>query len=335
MNTLSKLLVRALLLVSAALVANVPAHAQAPAATPPYPSKLVRLITTYPPGGASDIMARIIAQKLGEIWGQTVIVENKGGANGSIGLEYAARQPADGSSFVLGNMGPVSINPLITKVPYDVARDFLPVSLVASAPTVLIVNPGVPAKTLLELVELARAKPGTINWGTAGPGTLGHLGGEMMKRLAKIDIIHVPYKGGVLAIQDVLGGHVQFMFADPQPVLQHIRAGKARALAVTSSKRSMVVPEVPTFAEAGLPGFVAENWWGMYLPAGTPKTIVDRLSQALKTALKDANVRQRFAELGTEPVADNRVTPEALRAHLKSEIDKWGPIIKKAGAYAD
>ena len=332
MNTLSKLLVRALLLVSAALVANVPAHAQAPAATPPYPSKLVRLITTYPPGGASDIMARIIAQKLGEIWGQTVIVENKGGANGSIGLEYAARQPADGSSFVLGNMGPVSINPLITKVPYDVARDFLPVSLVASAPTVLIVNPGVPAKTLLELVELARAKPGTINWGTAGPGTLGHLGGEMMKRLAKIDIIHVPYKGGVLAIQDVLGGHVQFMFADPQPVLQHIRAGKARALAVTSSKRSMVVPEVPTFAEAGLPGFVAENWWGMYLPAGTPKTIVDKLQADLVRAMGSADIKQRFEDMAVEALSS---TPEALRDFARAESERWGKLVQEAGIRAD
>ena len=198
-------------------------------------------------------MGRIVARKLEEVRGQSVIVENKSGANGSVGLEYGARQPADGSSFVIGNLGPVSINPLISKVPYDMARDFQPVTMVASAPTVLIVNPAVPAKTLLDLVALARAKPGTINYGTAGPGTLGHLGGEMMKRLATIDIVHVPYKGGVLAIQDVLGGHVQMMFADPQPVLPHIRAGKARGLAVTSAKRSPVAQELPTFAEAGLP----------------------------------------------------------------------------------
>ncbi len=210
MMTASKLFARALLLASAALIAVCPAHAQAPGAGTTYPSKQVRLITTYPPGGASDIMARIIAQKLGEIWGQTVIVENKSGANGSIGLEYSARQPADGSSFVIGNMGPVSINPLITKVPYDIARDFLPVSMVAVAPTVLVINANTPAQNLREFIALARAKPGTINFGTAGPGTLGHLGGEMMKRLAKIDIVHVPYKGGVLAIQDLLGNHVQF-----------------------------------------------------------------------------------------------------------------------------
>ena len=332
MMTARQFFVRALLLASATLAAMSSAHAQSPAATPTYPSKLVRLITTYPPGGASDIMARIIAQKLGEIWGQTVIVENKGGANGSIGLEYAARQPADGSSFVLGNMGPVSINPLITKVPYDVARDFLPVTMVASAPTVLIVNPGVPAKTLLELVELARAKPGTINWGTAGPGTLGHLGGEMMKRLAKIDIIHVPYKGGVLAIQDVLGGHVQMMFADPQPVLQHIRAGKARALAVTSGKRSQVVPEVPTFAEAGLPGFVAENWWGVFLPAATPRTIVDKLQADLAKAMGSADLKQKFEEMAVEALSS---TPEALRDFARAESERWGKLVQEAGIRAD
>jgi len=323
----SQLFARAMLVASAALVPVGSTHAQSPATTPTYPSKQVRLITTYPPGGASDIMARIIAQKLREIWGQTVIVENKGGANGSIGLEYAARQPADGSSFVLGNMGPVSINPLITKVPYDIARDFLPVTMVASAPTVLIVHPSMPVKNLLELVALARAKPRSINYGTAGPGTLGHLGGEMMKRLAKIDIVHVPYKGGVLAIQDVLGGHVQMMFADPQPVLQHIRSGKARALAVTSGKRSSVLPEVPTFAEAGLPGFVAENWWGMFLPAGTPKSIVDKLQADLATAMGSADIKQKFEDMSVEALSS---TPEALRDFARAESERWGKLVKEA-----
>src|SRR5450759_1653747 len=328
MMTASKLFARALLLASAALIAVCPAHAQAPGAGTTYPSKLVRLITTYPPGGASDIMARIIAQKLGEIWGQTVIVENKSGANGSIGLEYAARQPADGSSFVIGNMGPVSINPLITKVPYDIARDFLPVSMVAVAPTVLVINANTPAQNLREFIALARAKPGTINFGTAGPGTLGHLGGEMMKRLAKIDIIHVPYKGGAPAIQDVLGGHVQMMFADPQPVLQHIRAGKVRALAVTSGKRSLVVPEVPTFAEAGLPGFVAENWWGVFVLAAAPKPIVDKLQADLAKAMGSADIKQKFEEMGVEARSS---TPEALRDFVGAESDRWGKLVQEAG----
>lgn len=325
--TTRKLIARAALLASAVLASIGSIYAQSPATPSTYPNKPVRLITTYPPGGASDIMARIIAQKLREIWGQSVIVENRGGANGSVGLEYAARQPADGSSFVLGNMGPVSINPLITKVPYDIARDFLPVTMVASAPTVLVVHPSMPVKNLLELVALARAKPGAINYGTAGPGTLGHLGGEMMKRLAKIDIVHVPYKGGVLAIQDVLGGHVQMMFADPQPVLQHIRAGKARALAVTSGKRSSVLPDVPTFAEAGLPGFVAENWWGMFVPAGTPKPIVDKLQADLATAMGSADIKKKFEDMSVEALSG---TPEALRDFARAESERWGKLVKEA-----
>ncbi len=335
MITASKFFVRALLLAAVAFGAIgviFPAYAQVPAAAQSYPGKPVRLITTYPPGGASDIMSRIIAQKLNEIWGQPVIVENKAGANGSIGLEYAARQPADGSSFVIGNMGPVSINPLITKVPYDIARDFLPISMVAISPTVLVIYPGSPAQNLKELIALARAKPGAINFGTAGPGTLGHLGGEMMKRLAKIDIVHVPYKGGVLAIQDLLGGHVQLVFADPQPILQHIRSGKARALAVTSAKRSTAVPEVPTFAEAGLPGFVAENWWGAFVPAATPKPIADKLHADLTRAMGSADIRQKFEEMGVEALSG---TPEALRDFVRAESEKWGKLVQDAGIRAD
>jgi tripartite-type tricarboxylate transporter receptor subunit TctC len=321
---------RALLVVSLAIAIA----ALGPAATSAQtaPAKQVRLITTYPPGGASDIMARIIAQKLGEIWGQTVLVENKAGANGSIGIEYAARQPADGSSFVIGNMGPVTINPQISKVPYDMARDFAPVTLVAIGPTVLVTNPGTPARNLMELVKLARDKPGTINFGTAGPGTLGHLGGEMMKRLANIDIVHEPYKGGVLAIQDLLGGQVQLVFADPQPILQHIKVGKARPLAVTGSKRSPVLPDVPTFAEAGLPGFVAENWWGVWVPAATPKVAADRLQASLAKAMMGADIREKFEGMGVEALSS---TPEALRDFTRAEIDKWGKLVREAGIRAD
>ena len=321
------LLVRALLVASGALAALFAAHAQVPGAVT-NPGKQVRLITTYPPGGASDIMARIIAHKLGEIWGQTVMVENKAGANGSIGLEYAARQTADGSSFVIGNMGPVSINPLITKVPYDMARDFLPISMVAVSPTVLVINSSSPAQNLKEFIAYARANPGKVNFGTAGPGTLGHLGGEMMKRLAKIDIVHVPYKGGVLAIQDLLGNHVQMVFADPQPILQHIRAGKARPLAVTSAKRLPILSDVPPFAEAGLPGFVAENWWGAFLPAATPKPVADRLHADLARAMGSADIKQKFEEMGVEALSG---TPEGLRDFVRAESDRWGKLVQEAG----
>ena len=293
----------------------------------PYGNRAVRLVTTYPPGGASDIMARIVGQKLNEIWAQPVVVENRSGGNGSIGLEYVARQPADGTVFVIGNMGPVTINPLISKVQYDMARDFTPVTMVAIGPTVLVTHPSMPARNLMELVQLARNRPGAINFGTAGPGTLGHLGGEMMKRLAKIDIVHVPYKGGILAINDLLGGHVQMVFADPQPILQHIQSGKARPLAVTGSRRAAVVPDVPTFAEAGLPGFVAENWWGMWLPAGTPRPVVDRLQSDMAKALLSADIKGKFEGMGVDPVSS---TPDGLRDFTRAEIEKWAKLVREA-----
>jgi len=315
-------------LVLAALVALTPAWSGAQ----PVSGKQTRMILTYPPGGASDIMGRIIAQKLGEIWGQTVLVENRPGANGSIGIEYAARQPADGSSFVIGNMGPVAINPQISKVPYDMARDFQPVALVAIAPTILVTHVSIPAKNLMEFVKLARSRPGVVNFGTAGPGTLGHLGGEMMKRLAKIDMVHVPYKGGILAIQDLLAGQVHIVFADPQPILQHIRVGKVRPLAVTSAKRTAVAPEVPTFAEAGLPGFVAENWWGIYVPAATPRAQVDRLHADVVKAMGNADLRDKFAAMAVEALASS---PDALRDFTRTEVDKWGKLIREAGIRAD
>ncbi|MDB5803922.1 MAG: tripartite tricarboxylate transporter substrate binding protein [Betaproteobacteria bacterium] len=306
----------------------------APAAAQPtaYPGRQVRLIATYPPGGASDIMARIVGQKLSELWAQPVVIENKSGANGSIGLEYAAHQPNDGSSFVIGNLGPVSVNPLISKVPYEMNRDFAPVSLIASSPVILVINAGIPANNLKELIALARAKPGTLNFGSAGSGSLGHLGGEMMKRMANIDIIHVPYKGGILAINDVLAGQVQMMMADPQPILPHMRAGKVRALAVSTAKRSPVAPEIPTLGEAGLPGFVADNWWGVYLPAGTPKPIVDKLQADLTRAMQSAEVKDKFIAMGIESLS---TTPEGLRDYARAETEKYSKLVREAGIKAE
>ena len=325
MNSM-KLLARALLVFAAVVTLTGNSTAQ------PTPGKQVRMILTYPPGGASDIMGRIMAQKLGEIWGQTVLVDNRAGANGSIGIEYAARQPADGTSFVIGNLGPVAINPQISKVPYDMARDFQPVALVAIAPTVLVTHSSIPAKNLMEFVKLARGKPGVVNFGTAGPGTLGHLGGEMMKRLAKIDMVHVPYKGGILAIQDLLAGQVHIVFADPQPILQHIRTGRVRPLAVTSAKRAQILLEVPTFAEAGLPGFVAENWWGIYVPAATPKPLADRLHADISKAMTSADVRGKFEAMGVEALVSS---PDALRDFTRAEIEKWGKLVRQADIRAD
>ena len=297
-----------------------------------YPSKPVRLIVTYPPAGSSDLMARILGQKLSELWGQSVIVENKPGAAGSIGMEFASHQASDGLSFVIANLGPAVINPLLTKVPYDVERDFVPVSLIATGPNILVVNPRFPAKTLNELIAFARANPGKLNFGSGGPGSIAHMSGEMLKSLAHVDIVHVPYKGGILSVNDLIAGHVDMVFSDALPVMQHIRAGKLRALATTGAERSPLVPDIPTCAESGVPGLVAVNWWGVLLPAGTPKPIADKFHDDLVKVMQQAEIKEKFAQLGVDAVSG---TPDQLRAYLKSETAKYAQLIKEAGIKAE
>jgi len=297
-----------------------------------YPSKPVRLIVTYPPAGSSDLMARILGQKLSELWGQSVIVENKPGAAGSIGMEFASHQAPDGLSFVIANLGPAVINPLLTKVPYDVERDFIPVSLIATGPNILVVNPSFPAKTLHELIAYARANPGKLNFGSGGPGSIAHMSGEMLKSLAHVDIVHVPYKGGILSVNDLIAGHVDMVFSDALPVMQHIRAGKLRALATTGAERSPLVPDIPTCAESGVPGLVAVNWWGVLLPAGTPKPIADKFHDDLVKVMQQAEIKEKFAQLGVDAVSG---TPDQLRAYLKSETAKYAQLIKEAGIKAE
>ena len=293
-----------------------------------YPAKPVRLIVTYPPAGSSDLMARILGQKLSELWGQPVVVENKAGAAGSIGMEYAAHQAPDGYSFVIGNLGPAVVNPILSKVPYDVERDFVPVSLIATGPNILVVNPSTPATTLGELIAYARANPGKLNFGSGGSGSVAHLSGEMFKSQANLDIAHVPYKGGILSVNDLLAGHVQIVFSDALPVMQHIRAGKLRALAVTSPERSPLAPEIPTCAESGLPGLVAVNWWGVLLPAGTPKVIADKFRADLVKVMQDPEVKEKFAALGVEALSS---TPAEFGAYIKSETAKYAKLSKDAG----
>ncbi len=293
----------------------------------PYPSKPVRLIATYPPGGSSDLMARVLAQKLTELWGQQVIVESKPGAAGSIGLEFAARQSADGYTFVIGNLGPTAVNPLLTKVPYDIHKDFVPVSMIATGPNILVVNPSSPVKSVQDVIALAKAKPGQLNFGSGGSGSLAHLGGEMMKRLAGIEMVHIPYKGGVLSVNDLLAGQVQLVFSDALPVMQYIRAGKLRPIAVTSAERSPLAPDIPTFSEQGLPGLVALNWWGVLLPAGTPRPIVDKLNADLGQALASAEVKEKFAALGVEAVTS---TPEQFGEFIRRETAKYAKLVKDA-----
>ena len=289
-----------------------------------FPNKPVRLIVTYPPGGSSDLMARIMGQKMSEVWGQPVIIESKPGAAGSIGMEFAARQPADGYNFVVGNLGPAGVNPLLTKVPYNMERDFVAVALTAVGPNILVVPAASPYKSLTELLAAARAKPGTVNFGTSGPGSMSHLAGEMIMRQAGVKMISVPYKGGGLAVNDLIAGQIDMVVSDALPVSQHIRTGRLRALAITSAKRSPMSPEIPTFAEAGLDGLVANNWWGVFLPAGTPKAVVDNYVEVLNKIMVNADLKERFAGLGVEATMS---TPAEFRQFLAAEQAKYSKLI--------
>ncbi|HET9043901.1 MAG TPA: tripartite tricarboxylate transporter substrate binding protein [Burkholderiales bacterium] len=304
----------------------------ATAAAQTYPTKPVRLIVTYPPGGSSDLMGRVLGQKLSDLWGQQVIIESKPGAAGSIGMEFAARQAADGYSFVIGNFGPVAVNPVLSKVPYDVQKDFLPVSMVCTGPNILVVNSAMPVKSVQELVAAAKKDAGKLNFGTSGPGSMSHLIGEMFKRSAQISIEGIQYKGGVLAVQDLLAGQVQMIFSDALPVMQHIRAGKLRPIGITSKDRSPLSPDIPTMAEQGFADLVAVNWWGVLVPAGTPRPIVDKLNADLVKVLADPDLKKKYADLGVEPMSS---TPEFFGDFIRTESARYAKVIKDAGITAN
>jgi tripartite-type tricarboxylate transporter receptor subunit TctC len=297
-----------------------------------FPNKPVRLIVTYPPGGSSDLMARIMGQKMSEVWGQPVIIESKPGAAGSIGMEYTARQPADGYTFVVGNLGPAGVNPLLTKLPYNMERDFIAVALTAVGPNILVVPAASPYKSLSELLAAARAKPNTVNFGTSGPGSMSHLAGEMIMRQAGVKMIGVPYKGGGQAVNDLIAGQIDMVVSDALPVSQHIRTGRLRALAITSAKRSAMTPDIPTFAEAGLDGLVANNWWGVFLPTGTPKAVVDNYIDVLNKIMVNADLKERFAGLGVEATMS---TPAEFRQFLAAEQAKYAKLIADNNIKAD
>lgn len=308
--------------VALAVLASGTAQAQA------YPAKPVRFVVTYPAGGSSDAMARIIGVKLTEYWGQQVLVESRPGAAGAVGMEYAAKQPPDGYTFLLGNFGPVTANPLMSQVKYNVAKDFVPVSQITRAANILVVPVTLPVKNVRELVGLAKKNPGVLTYATSGPGSMSHLAGEMFKRLAKVDVVTVPYQGGVFSIAAVQGGHIMMMFSDAQPVMANIKAGKLRALAVTSAQRTPFTPELPTLAEEGVKGFAAANWWGILFPAGVQKPMIDKVSNDLARALADSTVKERLGALGVEAVHSN---PQQFAAFLASENEIWGKLIKEAG----
>lgn len=318
MINISRSVVASLVVVGA--LASGTAQAQA------YPNKPVRFVVTYPAGGSSDVMARIIGKKLTELWGQQVLVESRPGAAGAVGMEYAAKQAPDGYTFLLGNFGPVLANPLLNKVNYNVDKDFVPVSQITRAANILVTPNTLPVKNVRELVALAKKNPG-MTYATSGPGSMSHLIGEMFKRMAKVDITTVPYQGGVYSIAAVQGGHIMMMFSDAPPVMGNLKAGKLKALAVTSAERTPFTPELPTLAEEGIKGFAAANWWGIMFPAGVSKPIIDKVSADLGRALADAEVKKNLGTMAIEAVY---TPPEKFAAFIQSERKLWGDLIRDA-----
>jgi tripartite-type tricarboxylate transporter receptor subunit TctC len=292
-----------------------------------YPVKTVRFVVTYPAGGSSDAMARIVGAPLTEMWKQQVIVDSRPGAAGAIGMEYAAKQPADGYTFLLGNFGPVVANPLLQKVNYDARKDFIPVSQITSAANILVVPLAMPVKSVKQLVALCRARPGELVYATSGPGSMSHLAGEMFKRITNVKIDAVAYKGGVQSIADLMGGHIPMMFSDAQPVMANIKSGKLRALAVTSEKRTPFTPQLPTLAEEGITGFAAANWWGILFPTGVPQPIVDKVAGDLQKVLVRQDVKEKMGEFGIETVWSS---PQQFGKFMDYERARWGKLIKEA-----
>ena len=322
-----------LALAAAGMLTLAPARAQSPAGgAPDFPSRPVRLIVPYAPGGAADVLGRMIGQKLAERWGQQVLVDNRPGAGGGIGAQAGAKAPADGYTLTVTPVGIMAVNPWVyAKLPYDPQRDFQPVTLIASSPFVLAVNPKLPVTTLREFIEHARANPGKLSVGNPGSGTGQHLGGEYLASSAGIRLVHVPYKGSAPATTDLLGGVIDAQF-DLITLLPHVKAGKLRALGVSSSRRMAALPEVPTLAEAGLPGFSVVAWNGVVAPAGTPMPVVEKIQKDIAQALAQRDVQDSLAAQGYEPGGQS---PAEFAAFIRAELDKYGRIVKSAGIRAE
>jgi tripartite-type tricarboxylate transporter receptor subunit TctC len=293
-----------------------------------YPSKPIRIVVPFAPGGGTDILTRVMLPRLTEAVKQQIIVDNRPGAGSQIGTDVVAKAPPDGYSLLMVDTAFMTNPSLYSKLPYDSVKDFTPVSLTATAPVIMIVHPSVPVRTVKELVALARAQPGALNFASGGPGSSTHLGVELLKYVAKIDLVHIPYKGTGPAVADVLGGQVTMMFAGISSVKQHVEAGRLRAIAVTGAQRSPAMPDVPTFVEAGLRQVDASSYWGALAPARTPGEIVQRVSTTIAQVLKMPDVREKLVELGFDPIGG---TPAEFAALLASEMDKWAKVIKAAG----
>ena len=299
------------------------ALAQSP---PAFPNKPVRIVVPYAPGGGTDIISRQLAQKLQEAWSQTVLVENRPGANGVIGTDWVLKQPADGHTLAVVVAAHV-INPsLVAKMPFDAVNDVAPVTLIATSPWVIVVNPGVPAQNLRELIVYAKANPGKLKFGSSEPSS--RLAGEQFKENAGVELLHVPYKGGSQIMTDMLGGHVELGFTSTLTVLQHYKSGKLRVLAVGGKARHASLPDVPTAIEAGLPGYETYAWYGMYAPKATPREVIVRIQHEIARVVKVPEMAERFSQLGGEPIANS---PDAFSAFTRSEFEKYAKLVKQAG----
>lgn len=305
----------------------------APAAAQDYPNRPITLIVPFPPGGSTTIVARIVADKLSERLGQQIVVDNRGGAGGTVATRAVAKSSADGYTLVLGYTGTLGIGPsLYPNVGYDPVKDFAPIGRIGSAPNTLVVHPSFPVHSVAELIAYAKANPGKVNFGSAGIGTVSHVSGEYFARLAGIKLIHIPYKGTGPAITDLLGGHIPMAFAPIPATHENAKAGQLRMLAVTSLKRSALLPDMPTIAESGLPGYEAVLRYGLVAPAGTPRPIIERLNKELNAVLADSEVKKRLATEGADPAPG---TPEQYGADIAQEEKQWAEVVKASGAKAE
>lgn len=297
-----------------------------------YPTRPVRIIVGFPPGGATDLVARVIGPKLGEALNQQVVIDNRAGANGTIGADLAASATPDGYSLHLGTLGALVISPAITKVPYNPLKDFATISLAVQLQNMFLASPKLAARTIPELIALEKKNPGSLNYASSGLGSPGHLAGELFKSMAKVDMVHIPYKGGAPALTDLLGGQIPLFVAVISTGVPPVKAGKAVALAVTGAKRSTALPDVPTVAETpGMKGYEASNWYGMVAPAGTPRAVIERLHKDVSVTLNSAEVRDALLARGIESAAS---TPEEFTAYIRSETEKWGKVIRAANLTA-
>jgi len=298
------------------------------AAAQDFPSKPIRLIVPFPAGGPNDIIARVIGQRMSELLKQPVLIDNRGGQGGVLGTDAVAKAPPDGYTIAISSAGALAISPSMEKVAYDTRKDLQPITLVAKVPEMLVVATNVPAKDMNELIALAKAQPGKLNFASSGPGSLPHLAGELLKLTAKIDIVHVPYRGAAPAVNDLLGQQVQMVFLDLPVLLPQVKAGGLRAIAVGAPQRVPTAMEVPTTAEAGMPDLLIENWYGMVAPAGTPAAVVATLNRVAIEAMRDPAVKEKLASQGAELIGD---TPEHFRGFIDDEIKKWEKVIRDAG----